>query len=52
MLHWLTAIPHFMVDLVLELQDECFGVDHGPIEPGELIRFFGEGLFDLYDFFV
>ena len=35
----------------LELKDECFGVDHGPIEPGEIIQWLGRGVFDMFRFF-
>jgi hypothetical protein len=51
LLRWLGKIPGFAVNLVLELQDECFGIDHGPIEPSELMQFYGEGFFDLFRLF-
>lgn len=49
--HWLGFIPHTIVDLVLELQDECFGIDHGPIDPSDLLQFWGGGFFDFIHLF-
>lgn len=48
---WLGAIPAFAVDFLSEIEDYVVGPAHGPLEPTELIQFYGQGAWDFYRFF-